>query len=59
MNKKNNENRQSASLNRIAHKRLKEFADMRGFKLNHVLDDAVFMYLKMQITAPMVRGTGE
>ncbi len=48
MNKKNNEKRRSASLNALAHQRLKALAKDRGFKLNHLIDEAVWQFLKLQ-----------
>jgi macrodomain Ter protein organizer (MatP/YcbG family) len=48
MNEKNHEKRKSASLNKIAHQRLKGLAKKRGFKLNHLIDEAVWQFLKRE-----------
>lgn len=47
-NEKNNGKRASTSLDRLAHRRLKNLAHERGFKLNHLLDEAVWQFLKRE-----------
>ena len=61
MNKKNNEKRKFVRLSAVAHNRIKELSKTTGVKLERIVDDAVFMYLKMHVTSPvtMVRGHGE
>lgn len=48
MNAKNGGKRKTASLNELAHRRLKALAKAKGFKLNHLLDEAVWQFLKRE-----------
>ncbi len=47
-NKKNNEKRKSATLNELAHIRLKALSKQRGILINRLLDDAVWQFLKRE-----------
>jgi predicted DNA-binding protein len=60
MNKKIDK-RKFVRLSGVAHNRIKELSKTTGVKLERIVDDAVFMYLKMHVTSPirMDRGTGE
>lgn len=46
MSKKPNEKRASASIHKEAHKALKQLAVERGFKLNHLIDMAIWAQIE-------------
>lgn len=61
MNRKNNEKRKFVRLSAVAHSRLKTFSGKTGIKLERLVDDAVFQYLKLRQVEriPVLRAENE